>query len=109
MTRVVVVLCVCREFRQFMRAIGIIVSICGLCYGGYWRIQMRETYNLPGETFCCDSPNMSDFTRWLFCSACSLCQEVRTAEAFDISNNKFYVKVARTTLTPPVSQGPMHL
>lgn len=59
---------------------------------------MRETYGLPGETWCCGCPNLSDFAQWLLCSCCSVCQEVRTAEAFDISNSRFYVKAQSTAL-----------
>lgn len=55
---------------------------------------MRETYHLPEETWCCNHPDVSDFARWLLCSGCALCQEVRTAEAFDITDNRFYVKAA---------------
>ena len=59
---------------------------------------MRETYGLPGETWCCGHPNLSDYAQWLLCSCCSVCQEVRTAEVFDISNSRFYVKAQSTAL-----------
>lgn len=94
----------CREFRQFLRGCGIIVSVCGLLYGGFWRIRMRETYGLPEETWCCGYPNLSDLAQWLLCSWCSLCQEVRTAEAFDITDNRFYVKAERSGLSPDLGQ-----
>lgn len=64
---------------------------------------MRETYGLPGETWCCGHPNLSDFAQWLLCSCCSVCQEVRTAEAFDISNSRFYVKAQSSGLASPES------
>ncbi|XP_024393733.1 uncharacterized protein [Physcomitrium patens] len=88
-----------REFRHFLRAAGVVVSVCGLFYGGYWRMRMRETYGLPAETWCCGQPTLSDLAQWLMCSCCSLCQEVRTAEAFHIVNNRFYVKAESSVIS----------
>lgn len=70
------------------------LCVFGLLYGGFWRIRMRERYKLPAKTWCCGQPNMTDCTQWLFCSCCSLCQEVRTAEAFAVIDDKFYFKNA---------------
>ncbi|KAJ7569520.1 hypothetical protein O6H91_01G082000 [Diphasiastrum complanatum] len=73
---------------------GIALSIFGLMYGGYWRIKMRKTFNLPAQRWCCNQPEMTDCTQWLFCSLCSLCQEVRTAEYYQVKDEKFYLPPA---------------
>lgn len=70
---------------------GVALCVFGLLYGGFWRIKMRETFNLPASTWCFRNPRLTDCTQWLFCSICSLCQEVRTAESYDIRDDKFYV------------------
>ncbi|KAJ7527596.1 hypothetical protein O6H91_16G062300 [Diphasiastrum complanatum] len=87
--------------RKCLGAAGIVLSIFGLMYGGYWRIKMRETFNLPAKTWCCNEPNMTDCTQWMFCSVCSLCQEVRTAEYYQVKDEKFYLR--------PVPSGPSPL
>jgi hypothetical protein len=46
-----------------------------------------------------------DFAQWLLCSWCSVCQEVRTAEAFDISNSRFYMKAQSTALASSTDNG----
>lgn len=71
---------------------GIVLSVFGLLYGGFWRIKMRERFKLPAQRWCCGQPNMTDCIMWLFCAPCALCQEVRTAEAHDIRDDKFYVR-----------------
>ncbi|KAI5067212.1 hypothetical protein GOP47_0017740 [Adiantum capillus-veneris] len=76
---------------------GIVLCIFGLLYGGFWRIQMRRTYGLPAQTWCCGRAGLTDCIQWLFCSLCSLCQEVRTSEAYKIHNGKFYERY-KTTL-----------
>jgi Cys-rich protein (TIGR01571 family) len=81
-----------RIVRESLGRGGIVLCIFGLLYGGFWRIRMRQRYNLPSKTWCCGQPNMTDCTQWLFCSCCSLCQEVRTAEAFDVIDDKFYAR-----------------
>jgi Cys-rich protein (TIGR01571 family) len=94
--------------RNSLGGSGIVLCVFGLLYGGYWRIQMRERFKLPKQKWCCGQPNMSDCTQWLFCSCCSLCQEVRTADAFEIRGNQFHSKTqgdggdpsAETTATP---------
>lgn len=53
---------------------------------------MRKRFRLPASRWCCGQPNMTDCTQWFFCSLCSLCQEVRTAEAFHVIDDKFYHK-----------------
>ena len=45
---------------------------------------------------------MTDCAQWLFCSLCSLCQEVRTAETYHVIDDKFYHK------EEPKPQSPGH-
>ncbi|KAF5197675.1 Plac8 family protein [Thalictrum thalictroides] len=71
---------------------GIVLCIFGLLYGGFWRIQFRKRYNLPANNFCCGIPAVTDCAQWLFCCWCSLAQEVRTADYYDIVENKFCIK-----------------
>ena len=78
--------------RRIMGLIGILLSVFGLLYGGYWRIQMRKRFNLPPNKFCCGKPDVTDCIQWLFCCWCSLAQEVRTEEFYDIVDEKFLCK-----------------
>ena len=64
---------------------GIAVAVLGLTYGGAWRIKMRTTYKLPPYKWACGSAGMTDLCLWLFCPCCSLCQEIRTADQYDIA------------------------
>ncbi|KAJ7570624.1 hypothetical protein O6H91_01G129000 [Diphasiastrum complanatum] len=84
--------------RKCLGVAGIVLGIFGLMYGGYWSIKMLETFDLPAQTWCCNEPNMTDCTQWMFCSVCSLCQEVRTAEYYQVKDEKFYLR--------PVPSGP---
>lgn len=61
---------------------------------------MRKRYRLPASTWCCGHPSMTDCTQWFFCSLCSLCQEVRTAEAFDVIDDNFYHKMQERQQSP---------
>ncbi|XP_052135573.1 uncharacterized protein LOC127754139 [Oryza glaberrima] len=72
---------------------GALLCVCGLLYGGYWRIQMRERFGLPASTACCGSPSVTDYARWLFCWPCALAQEVRTASLYHIDGETFYKKL----------------
>ncbi|XP_022642146.1 uncharacterized protein LOC106773908 [Vigna radiata var. radiata] len=79
--------------RIVLRLIGIFLCVFGLLYGGYWRIQMRERFNLPPNKICCGNPAVTDCIQWLLCCWCSLAQEVRTAEFYDIvDDNSFCQK-----------------
>lgn len=78
--------------REALGISGFILCIFGLLYGGFWRIQMRKRYNLPGNDFCCGKPAVTDCFQWLCCCPCSLAQEVRTADYYDVAENKFYLK-----------------
>lgn len=71
---------------------GIFLCVFGLLYGGFWRIQMRKRYNLPPYKFCCGRPAVTDCALWLFCCWCSLAQEVRTGNSYDIVEDKFCKK-----------------
>ena len=64
---------------------GIAVAVLGLTYGGAWRIKMRTTYKLPPYKWACGSAGMTDLCLWLLCPCCSLCQEIRTADQYEIA------------------------
>ncbi|KOM57915.1 hypothetical protein LR48_Vigan11g094800 [Vigna angularis] len=76
--------------RIVLRLIGIFLCVFGLLYGGYWRIQMRERFNLPPNKICCGNPAVTDCIQWLLCCWCSLAQEVRTEEFYDIVDDNFF-------------------
>jgi Cys-rich protein (TIGR01571 family) len=69
---------------------GIVLCIFALLYGGFWRIQMRKRFKLPGNPCCCGQPSVTDCIQWQFCWACSLAQEVRTGNFYDIGDEMFY-------------------
>lgn len=75
--------------RQALGLTGVVLCVFGLLYGGFWRIQMRKRFNLPANNICCGMPAIADCTQWLFCCWCSLAQEVRTADLYDIVEDKF--------------------
>ncbi|KAL2332817.1 hypothetical protein Fmac_014030 [Flemingia macrophylla] len=74
--------------RQALVAFGIILCFLGLLYGGFWRIQMRKRFSLPAYDFCFGKPLVSDFTLWLCCCWCSLAQEARTVNNYDLVEDK---------------------
>lgn len=76
--------------REGLGITGIILYVLGLLYGGFWRIQMRKRFGLPGNGCCCGQPNVTDLMQWLFCSVCSLCQEVRTGNFYEVYDDKHY-------------------
>lgn len=84
---------------------GMVLCIFGLLYGGFWRIQMRKTFGLPSQTWCFGRADLTDCIQWLFCSLCSLCQEVRTSEAYKIHNNKFYERHGNSFVAFSTPQG----
>ncbi|GAV62461.1 PLAC8 domain-containing protein/DUF2985 domain-containing protein [Cephalotus follicularis] len=75
--------------REALSLTGIILCGFGLLYGGFWRIQMRKRFNLPAYKFCCGKPEISDCALWLCCCWCSLAQEVRTGNSYEIVEDKF--------------------
>ncbi|KAJ0266355.1 Uncharacterized protein HA466_0003760 [Hirschfeldia incana] len=74
--------------REGLGYTGIVLCLFGLLYGGFWRIHMRKRFKLPSYDFCCGRPSIADCTLWLFCCWCSLAQEVRTANAYEIVEDK---------------------
>ncbi|XP_028782286.1 uncharacterized protein LOC114738403 [Neltuma alba] len=92
--------------RQAMIGIGIVLCIFGLLYGGFWRIQMRKRFNLPAYDFCFGKPSVSDCTLWLCCCWCSLAQETRTGNSYDVVEDKFYRKRGDISVQPPMSPLP---
>lgn len=73
---------------------GILLCAFGLLYGGFWRIQMRRRFNLPANDLCCGKPDVTDCFQWLCCYSCSLAQEVRTADAYQVVQNNLYRREA---------------
>ncbi|KAJ0979269.1 hypothetical protein J5N97_014743 [Dioscorea zingiberensis] len=71
---------------------GRVISVFGLLYGGYWRIEMRKRFKLQGNACCCGSETLTDYLQWMFCWSCSLAQEVRTANLYDIEDGSLYRK-----------------
>ncbi|WOL18001.1 hypothetical protein Cni_G26794 [Canna indica] len=78
--------------RYMMGVAGVVLCFCGLLYGGFWRMQMRKKFKLTASPFCCGYPAMTDFMQWLFCWSCSLAQEVRTGNFYDIEENILHSK-----------------
>lgn len=78
--------------REILGLSGFVLCIFGLLYGGFWRIQMRKKFNLPGSNFCFGKSSVTDCFQWLCCCACSLAQEVRTADYYDVKDDKLYLK-----------------
>ncbi|KAL9230235.1 hypothetical protein vseg_005615 [Gypsophila vaccaria] len=95
--------------RQALGLTGLVLCGFGLLYGGYWRIRMRKRFQLPGYTSCCNKPAVSDFALWLCCCWCSLAQEVRTGNFYDIVEDKLIRKERDGNIelqsSPPPSEG----
>ncbi|GJZ70196.1 plant cadmium resistance like protein [Tanacetum coccineum] len=92
--------------REALGVTGIFLCIFGLLYGGFWRIRMRKRFNLPASNACCGKPAVTDCALWLFCCWCTLAQEVRTGNAYDIKEDKFYKKPEDETHEIPISTLP---
>ncbi|XP_057431580.1 uncharacterized protein LOC130724382 isoform X1 [Lotus japonicus] len=75
--------------RQAIVAVGIVLCFFGLLYGGFWRIRMRKRFNLPVYDFCFGKPSVSDCTLWLCCCWCSLAQEARTGNNYNLVEENF--------------------
>ncbi|KAJ4756239.1 Protein PLANT CADMIUM RESISTANCE 8 [Rhynchospora pubera] len=78
------------NLRTALGLTGIILCFLGLLYGGFWRIQMRKRYNLPKSTFLCFSPSVTDCVNWLCCCWCTLAQELRTADFYEITEDRSF-------------------
>ncbi|OAY78050.1 hypothetical protein ACMD2_17790, partial [Ananas comosus] len=61
--------------REALGLSGAVLCFFGLLYGGFWRIQMRKRFKLPSNNFCCGRPS-----------------EVRTADYYEIVEDKLFVK-----------------
>ncbi|XP_057725782.1 uncharacterized protein LOC130941330 [Arachis stenosperma] len=92
--------------RQALVATGILLCFLGLLYGGFWRIQMRKRFNLPAYDFCFGKASASDCVLWLCCCWCSLAQEVRTGNTYDVVEEKFSLKETDIGEQPPISPLP---
>ncbi|GAA0138568.1 hypothetical protein LIER_34953 [Lithospermum erythrorhizon] len=92
--------------REALGIIGLFLCVFGLLYGGFWRIQMRKRFNLPSYTFCFNRPAVSDCVLWLCCCWCSLAQEVRTGNTYDVIDQKFCEKDVKETNNLPISALP---
>ncbi|XP_022764948.1 uncharacterized protein LOC111310088 [Durio zibethinus] len=92
--------------REALGVTGIVLCGFGLLYGGFWRIQMRKRFNLPTYNFCCGQPEVSDCTLWLCCCWCSLAQEARTGNSYDIIEDKFLRKQMESGNQLPITPLP---
>jgi Cys-rich protein (TIGR01571 family) len=84
---------------------GIFLCAFGLLYGGYWRIQMRKKFKLPGNTNCCSSASITDYVKWMFCWGCALAQEVRTGNFYDVDDDSFYRKLVEENCEVIIENG----
>ncbi|KAI4353492.1 hypothetical protein L6164_002438 [Bauhinia variegata] len=87
--------------RTALGLMGVVLCLFGLLYGGFWRIQIRKRFNLPPNKLCCGKPAVADCIQWLFCCWCSLAQEVRTADFYDIVDDKFFCKKQNNECAEP--------
>ncbi|KAE8724366.1 putative Senescence associated protein 20 [Hibiscus syriacus] len=92
--------------REALGFTGIVLCLFGLCYGGFWRIQMRKRFNLPAYNFCFGNPGAADCALWLFCCWCTLAQEVRTGNSYDIVEDKLFRKQTNNGNELPMSPLP---
>lgn len=92
--------------REALGLTGVILCIFGLLYGGFWRIQIRKRFNLPANNFCCGFPAVTDCAQWLCCCWCSLAQEVRTGDYYEIVDKKFCLKKIKDPEHPDLSPLP---
>nr|XP_043616039.1 uncharacterized protein LOC122587954 [Erigeron canadensis] len=92
--------------REALGIIGVILCVFGLLYGGFWRTKMRKRFNLPSSDFCCGKPAIADCTLWLCCCWCSLAQEVRTGNSYDIIEDTLFEKAGAESSETPISPFP---
>ncbi|CAL4913990.1 unnamed protein product [Urochloa decumbens] len=83
------------DIRDTVVAVGVLLGLCGFLYGGFWRSQMRKRYKLPGgrSWWWCGSAAVGDCAKWLCCWSCALAQEVRTANFYDVEDDRFVAVV----------------
>ncbi|CAI7846329.1 unnamed protein product [Closterium sp. NIES-53] len=70
--------------QNFVFALGVISTILGLTYAGYWRWYLRRNFHLPASDWCCGHEAATDFASWYLLPCCSLCQEVRTVRRYNL-------------------------
>ena len=92
--------------RECLGLTGVVLCVFSLLYGGFWRIQMRKRFNLPANNFFGGKLAVANCTQWLFCCWCSLSQEVRTADFYDIVEDKFCRKQKDENGQPALSPLP---
>ncbi|XP_010543691.1 PREDICTED: uncharacterized protein LOC104816522 [Tarenaya hassleriana] len=92
--------------REALGFTGILLCLFGLLYGGFWRTQMRKRFKLPSYNFCFGKSTLSDCTLWFCCCWCSLAQEVRTANSYEVVEDKFCQRRGQNGNLPPVSPLP---
>lgn len=86
------------DIRDAVVAAGVLLGFCGFLYGGYWRTQMRKRYKLPPAAAAASGDGgrcwaaTGDCAKWLFCWSCALAQEVRTANFYDVEDDRFVVQ-----------------
>ena len=68
-------------------------------YAGWRRIQMRRRFGLPGD-------DVRDYTAWLLCPACALCQETRTLAHNRVDNGMWHGPLARAPCVGTVAMPP---
>eukprot|EP00271_Cylindrocystis_brebissonii_P010000 TRINITY_DN258_c0_g2_i1.p1 TRINITY_DN258_c0_g2~~TRINITY_DN258_c0_g2_i1.p1 ORF type:complete len:505 (-),score=60.68 TRINITY_DN258_c0_g2_i1:1334-2848(-) len=76
--------------RRVILGVGVLFSVLGILYGGYWRMRMRRAYKLPKHRWFYGHGMLTDFVTWLLCSCCALSQEVRTCEYYEVFDGKIY-------------------
>ncbi|KAF0902241.1 hypothetical protein E2562_014477 [Oryza meyeriana var. granulata] len=91
------------DIRDIVVSVGVLLGLCGFLYGGFWRTQMRKRYKLPASSCCAGAGGeghacraaVGDCAKWLFCWSCALAQEVRTANFYDVEDDRFVFHGAR--------------
>ncbi|GJP48237.1 hypothetical protein CLOM_g7502 [Closterium sp. NIES-68] len=68
----------------FVFSLGVLGSVLGATYGGYWRWKVRRTFLLPEQEWCCGHKALTDFAAWYVLPCCSLCQEMRTVRHYSL-------------------------
>ncbi|KAJ1273661.1 hypothetical protein BS78_05G001800 [Paspalum vaginatum] len=87
---------------------GVFLCVLGLLYGGFWRIQMRRRFGLPANHACCGKPDLTDCLQWLCCYSCSLAQEVRTADAYEVVQDRLCRRLSDSEGNSPPDSFSMH-
>ncbi|MQL94706.1 hypothetical protein Taro_027369 [Colocasia esculenta] len=72
--------------------VALLSFFCTCCVFG---IQIRRRFRLPAGAFCCGDGSLTDYAQWMFCWACSLAQEVRTGNFYDVEEDSLYRKHRR--------------